>query len=92
MCDILVQQTATLYDILDIVQRIRITRNARKHRVSKHRIVAAMRHSGIPVVQEDGSLYYQGRDTSGRLTEVVAVEADNGDLIITHAMPKEWKR
>ncbi len=51
-----------------------------------------MRHCGVPVIQEDGSLYYQGRDTSGRLTEVVAVEADDGDLIITHAMPKEWKR
>ncbi|WP_052636623.1 hypothetical protein [Mycobacterium tuberculosis] len=74
------------------VQRVRVTRNARKHRVSKHRIVAAMRHCGVPVLQEDGSLYYQGRDTSGRLTEVVAVEADDGDLIITHAMPKEWKR
>lgn len=74
------------------MQRIRLTRNARKHRVSKHRIVAAMRHAGVPVVQENGSLYYLGRDTSGRLTEVVAVEADNGDFIITHAMPKEWKR
>jgi hypothetical protein len=37
-------------------------------------------------------MYYEGRDTSGRLTGVVAVEADNGDLIITHAMPKEWTR
>lgn len=74
------------------MQRIRLTRNARKHRVSKHRIVAAMRHSGVPIVQDDDSLYYLGRDTTGRLTEVVAVEADNGDLIITHAMPKEWKR
>ncbi|MBV8930816.1 MAG: hypothetical protein JO152_16975 [Mycobacteriaceae bacterium] len=74
------------------MQRIRITKNARKHRVSKHRIVAAMRHSGVPVIQEDDSLYYTGRDTSGRLTEVVAIEADNGDLIIIHAMPKEWKR
>lgn len=46
----------------------------------------------VPLVQENGSLYYLGRDTAGRLTEVVAVEADNGDLIITHAMPKEWKR
>ncbi len=59
--------------------------------MSKHPIVAAMRHCGVPVIQEDSSLYYQGRDTSGRLTEVT-VEADNGDLIITHAMPKEWKR
>jgi hypothetical protein len=74
------------------VQRIEITKNARKHGVSKHRIVAAMRHSGVPVIQENGSLYYEGRDTSGRLTEVVAVEADNGDLIIIHALPKEWKR
>ncbi len=74
------------------MQRIRITLNARKHRVSKHRIIAALRHSGVPVIQDDGSLYYQGRDTAGRLTEVVAVEADNGDLIITHAMPKEWTR
>jgi hypothetical protein len=74
------------------MQRIRLTRNARKHRVSKHRIVAVMRHSGVPIVQEDGSLYYLGRDTTGRLTEVVVVEADNGDLIVTHAMPKEWKR
>jgi hypothetical protein len=74
------------------MQRIRITLNARKHRVSKHRIIAAMRHCGVPVIQDDDSLYYEGRDTAGRLTEIVAVEADNGDLIITHAMPKEWTR
>lgn len=74
------------------MQRIRLTQRARKHRVSKHRIVAAMRNAGMPVIQNDGSLYYLGRDTSGRLTEVVAVEADNGDFIIIHAMPKEWKR
>jgi hypothetical protein len=74
------------------VQRIRITRNARKHRVSKHRIVAAMRHSGVPVIQENDSLYYKGRDTSGRLTTVIAVDAENGDLIITPAAPKEWER
>ena len=74
------------------MQRIRITLNARKHRVSKHRIIEAMRHCGVPVIQDDDSLYYEGRDTAGRLTEIVAVEADNGDLIITHAMPKEWTR
>lgn len=65
------------------MQRVRVTRNARKVPIVP---------IGVPVIQEDGSLYYQGRDTSGRLTEVVAVEADDGDLIITHAMPKEWKR
>ncbi|MEQ0575979.1 hypothetical protein ABLN97_19975, partial [Mycobacterium tuberculosis] len=72
--------------------RAGVTGNAGNHGWSKHGIVAAMGHCGVPVIQEDGSLYYQGRDTSGRLTEVVAVEADDGDLIITHAMPKEWKR
>lgn len=76
----------------NVAQRIRLSRNARKHRVSKHRIIAAMRHSGIPVIQADGSLYYLGRDTTGRLTEVVAVETDDGELLIIHALPKEWKR
>lgn len=50
-----------------------------------------MRNSGTPIIQDDNSLYYLGRDTTGRLTEVVAIEADNGDLI-THALPKEWNR
>lgn len=66
--------------------------NAPRHRVSKHRIVAVMRHCGAPIVQEDDSLYCMGRDTSGRLTEVVRGRADNGDLIVIRAMPKEWKR
>ncbi|HEY1839928.1 MAG TPA: hypothetical protein VGG53_06815, partial [Mycobacterium sp.] len=63
-----------------------------KHRVSKHRIVAAMRHCGIPVVRNDKSVIYEGRDTSGRLLEVGAIEVDNGDLIVFHALPKEWTR
>jgi hypothetical protein len=74
------------------MQRIRVTQSGRKHRVGKHRIVAAMRHCGIPVIRDDASLIYVGRDTSGRLLEVGAREADNGDLIVFHALPKEWVR
>lgn len=75
-----------------MVQRIKVARSARKHRVSKHRILAAMRHSGVPTIQPDGSLLYVGRDTKGRLTEVLAFVAAEDDqlLIVFHAMPLEW--
>jgi hypothetical protein len=74
------------------MQRIRVAKSGRKHRVVKHRIVAAMRHCGVPVIRDDESMIYEGRDTSGRLLEVGAYEADNGDLIVFHVLPKEWVR
>lgn len=51
-----------------------------------------MRHSGVPTIQPDGSLLYIGRDTRGRLTEVLAFVATEDDelLIVFHAMPLEW--
>lgn len=74
------------------MQRIKVLGSGRKHRVGKHRIIAALRNAGSPEVRADGSRIYLGRDTSGRLLEVGVVDADNGDLIVFHALPKEWKR
>lgn len=51
-----------------------------------------MRHCQAPEARIDGSVIYEGRDTSGRTLQVGAYENDRGDLVIFHAQPKEWKR
>jgi len=77
-----------------MVLRVKVARSARKHRVSKHRILTAMRHSGVPTIQPNNSILFVGRDTGGRLTEVIAITAGEDDelLIVIHAMPLEWTR
>lgn len=77
-----------------MAQRVKVAKSARKHRVSKYRILAAMRHSGVPSILPNNAVLYVGRDTSGRLTEIGAKEADEDPdlLIVFHAMPLEWTR
>lgn len=66
----------------------------RKHRVSKRDALATMHNSGMPEPMTDGRMLYIGRDTGGRLTRVVVIQADEDDntLVIIHAQPLEWDR
>ncbi|GMU41616.1 MAG: hypothetical protein AMXMBFR23_24820 [Chloroflexota bacterium] len=75
---------------------VRFTRSARKHRVGKARVVAAMEDSGepqrIPASEpgESDRLLWIGRDAAGVLIEVIAVERPDA-LLVIHAMPLHYR-
>ncbi len=78
-----------------MTERVLLTATARRrHGVNKTNALAAMRNSGVPTIQENGSILFVGRDTKGRLTEIAVIAAAEDDelLIIIHAMPLEWTR
>lgn len=75
--------------------RIRWARSATKHRVSKERSRHVIKHCGLRFEVEarpdapggaDTRLLYLGDDAEGVPVEVMAVELDNGDLLVIHAM------
>lgn len=73
-----------------MAQFVKITRAARgRHKLTRTRILAAMHHSGVPVIEDDGSLRFTGRDSQGVLLEVIASTGREGgdSLIVRHAMP-----
>jgi hypothetical protein len=52
-----------------------------------------MHHSGCPKVNEEtGAIYFEGRDTRGRLHGIGVFEARENEqlMIIFHAQPLEW--
>jgi hypothetical protein len=92
---------------------IRWARSATKHRVSKERSRHVIKHCGLRFEVEpqadarggaDTRLLYLGDDVDGVPLEVMAVELDNRDLLVIHAMPlrdryseqyeeaKRWRR
>lgn len=54
----------------------------------------AIRHSGVPTLLPNGTLWFVGRDTGRRLTEVGPFVAAEGDdlVIVFHALPLGWTR
>lgn len=92
---------------------IRWARSATKHRISKERSRHVIEHCGLwfevepPAVAPAGGdirLLYLGDDADGAPLEVMAVELDDGSLLVIHAMPlrdryteqyeeaKKWRR
>ena len=75
---------------------VRFTRSARKHRVGKARVLAAMRDAGEPERVPASSaglsdrLVWIGRDERGVELEVIAVERPDG-LLVIHAMPTFYR-
>jgi hypothetical protein len=70
---------------------VRITRSARKHRISNARILAAMVNAGRPETQGD-RLIYVGPDDRGVDLLVVAIPDDKHpySLAVIHASPLAW--
>lgn len=71
---------------------VRITRSARKHRLTTKRIMEALNVAGDP--QEDGdALIYVGCDERGEEIEVVLVPDDKhpGGWAAIHAMPPRYR-
>jgi len=75
---------------LENMQRVRITRSARKHRIGNAHILAAMIDAGEPTADGD-TLVYVGRDDRGAELRIVAVPNDRGDgLAVIHCMPTSY--
>ena len=73
--------------------RLRWARSATKHRVSRRRSRHVIEHcgfryrSGSRRPEEDDRFLYLGDDERGVPLEVLAIELDEGDLYVIHAMP-----
>jgi len=76
---------------------IKFTRTARRHRVGKARVLAAMQDAGEPTIVpaskpgESDRLVWIGVDTRGEVLEVVAVERPDC-LLVIHAMPVKYRQ
>jgi hypothetical protein len=74
---------------------VRFARAATRHRVSKDRIrhVIANFHLRFEEPPPAGGraratrIVYLGEDAQGQVLEVMAVEADNHEMLVIHAMP-----
>lgn len=71
-------------------------RSATKHRISRERSRYVIEHCGLRFKQESPAhapvgassrLIFLGDDTDGIALEVMAVELDNDNLLVIHAMP-----
>ncbi len=75
---------------------LRWTRSATKHRISRERSRYVIDHAGLRFEQPaptgapaeaEPRLVYLGDDANGVALEVMAVELENGSLLVIHAMP-----
>lgn len=92
---------------------LRWARSATKHRISRERSGYVIEHCGLRFEQDpptgapagaDPRLVYLGDDAEGIALEVMAIELDDGALLVIHAMPlrdryredyeeaKRWRR
>jgi hypothetical protein len=73
--------------------RVRVTASARKHRISRQRIVAAMANAVLDRVEGDYALYI-GVDGDGVELEIGIVPDDRfeGQFAVIHCMPTEWRK
>ena len=78
------------------VRRVRFTRSARKHRIGKAHVLAAMNAAGdpqrIPAEGDlDERLLWIGPDDRGVVLEVIGINLPDY-LLIIHAMPHRFRR
>jgi hypothetical protein len=75
-------------------------RSATRHRISRERSRFVIEHSGVlfeqppPVgapADADPRLVYLGDDADGVALEVMAVELEDGRLLVIHAMPLRYR-
>lgn len=73
--------------------RVRVTSSARKHRISRQRIAAAMSNAVLVSVDGDYALYV-GTDTDGVELEIGIVPDDRNpeQFAAIHCMPTEWRK
>ena len=65
----------------------RFARSAHKHGISRERTVYVIEHCGLPYEGPDGdAVLFLGEDWNGVPLETGAIELDDGDLLVIHAM------
>jgi hypothetical protein len=83
-------------DVSPEFKRLRWTRSATKHRISRRRTRFALEHCLLILKEDPPSerppataprLVFLGEDSSGTALEVIAVKTDKGNLLVIHAMP-----
>ena len=60
--------------------------SARKHGVSDDDIEHAVSNALVTAEDDEGKVLYLGPDRAGNLLEVVAVQREEGDEVVIHAM------
>lgn len=78
------------------VRRVRFTQSARRHRIGKAHVLAAMNAVGepqrIPAEGDlDDRLLWVGPDDRGVVLEVIGIDLPDY-LLIIHVMPNEFRR
>lgn len=72
--------------------KLRWTRSATRHRISRQRSAYVIEHAGLrfriraEADDRDDRLLYLGDDEDGREIEVMAVELEDDELFVIHAM------
>ena len=73
--------------------KYQFTRSARKHRIGRGAAWEALKRSGEPSEQHDGTLLWIGTDDRGRELELVGVPLPDEDLVlIIHVMPTDFRK
>jgi hypothetical protein len=76
--------------------KLKWARAATKHRISRERSRYVIEHCGLRFEEEPPAdapagtstrLVFLGEDANGTALEVMAVELDDGSLLVIHAMP-----
>lgn len=78
------------------MQKVRLTQSARKRRIGKAHIIAAMDRAGEPTRfpsegDLDERLLWIGEDDRGVVLEIIGIELP-GYLLIIHVMPYGYRR
>ena len=73
--------------------KVRISRSARKHKISAGRIRQALANATLVREEADAAVYI-GTDDDGLEIELVIVADDRSDdgFTVIHAMPTIWRR
>jgi hypothetical protein len=61
-------------------------RSATRHRIGRKRSRHVIEHAGLRFEQTDPRLVYLGDDADGVALEVMAIELEDGSLLVIHAM------
>lgn len=70
--------------------RIEFTAASRKHRIGRGHVryvMATQEPEEVVTTRGEFGWKYVGPDDRGVVLEVIAVELDNGDVLVIHAMP-----
>ena len=73
---------------------LRFAHSAHKHGISRERAAYVIDHCGLPYegLEDDGdAVLFFGDDWNGMSLEVGAIELEDGDLLVIHAMPLRRK-